>query len=112
MTHLAFGFAFTFVTALIVILGDFIIKAAVDAGHTITSTYVVVGVALYGASAIFWFFAMQHVTLVQAGVAYSMLTLIALAIIGALWFNEPLFFREYAGLACALLAMVLMSRVA
>jgi undecaprenyl phosphate-alpha-L-ara4N flippase subunit ArnF len=59
-----------------------------------------------------WFFAMQHVTLVQAGVAYSMLTLIALAVIGAAWFDEPLKAREYAGLACALLAMVLMSRIA
>ena len=41
-----------------------------------------------------------------------MRTLIALAIIGALYFNETLHAREYAGLGCALLAMVLMSRVA
>ncbi len=112
MTHLAFGYAFAFFTAFIVIIGDFAIKVAADAGHTISSTYVILGVLLYGASALFWFYAMQHVTLAQAGVAYSMLTLVALAIIGALWFNEPLYLREYAGLACALLAMVLMSRVA
>jgi undecaprenyl phosphate-alpha-L-ara4N flippase subunit ArnF len=112
MTHLAFGYAFTLFTALIVILGDFVIKTAADAGHTISSTYVAAGVALYAVSALMWFFAMQHVSLVQAGVAYSMLTLIALAVIGAAWFGEPLETREYAGLACALLAKVLMSRIA
>jgi undecaprenyl phosphate-alpha-L-ara4N flippase subunit ArnF len=112
MTHLAFGYGFILFTALIVILGDFILKLAADAGHAISSTYVSAGVALYAISALMWFFAMQHVTLVQAGVAYSMLTLIALAVIGAAWFGEPLHAREYAGLACALLAMVLMSRIA
>ncbi|WP_299679936.1 EamA family transporter [uncultured Roseobacter sp.] len=112
MTQFAFGYAFALFTALIVIIGDFAIKTAADAGHTITSTYVAIGVALYGVSALFWFYAMQHVTLAQAGVAYSMLTLVALAIIGAVWFGEDLHAREYAGLGCALLSMVLMSRLA
>ena len=112
MTQFAFGYAFIIVTSLVVIIGDSIIKMAADAGHTFTSNYVIIGVALYGISALLWFFAMQHITLVQAGVAYSMLTLVALAIIGALWFNEPLFLREYAGIGCALLSMILMSRMA
>lgn len=112
MSQIAFGYAFIILLAFIVIVGDAVIKMAADAGHAVNSTYVVIGVALYGVSAVLWYFAMQHISLVQAGVAYSMLTLIALAIIGALWFNEPLALREYAGLACALLAMVLMSRVA
>ncbi|MEL6409383.1 MAG: hypothetical protein AAGK67_12195 [Pseudomonadota bacterium] len=112
MSQFAFGYGFTLFTALIVIVGDFVIKTAADAGYTITSGYVLMGVLLYGASAICWFYAMQHVTLAQAGVAYSMLTLIALAIIGAVWFDEALHAREYAGLACALLSMLLMSRIA
>lgn len=112
MSQIAFGYTFALGTALIVLIGDFVIKLAADAGHTVTSGYVFAGVAIYGLSAIFWFFAMRHVTLAQAGVAYSMITLIALAIIGAVWFKEPLYAREYAGLGCALLAMMLMSRVA
>jgi drug/metabolite transporter (DMT)-like permease len=40
-----------------------------------------------------------------------MLTLVALAIIGALFFGERLGFREVAGIGCALTAMVLMIRV-
>ncbi|GFE51404.1 hypothetical protein So717_31570 [Roseobacter cerasinus] len=112
MTHFAFGYAFAFFTALLVILGDFAIKTAADAGHAITSAYVAIGVMLYAVSALFWFYAMQHVTLAQAGVAYSMLTLVALALIGAVWFGESLQAREYAGLGCALLSMLLMSRLA
>jgi undecaprenyl phosphate-alpha-L-ara4N flippase subunit ArnF len=112
MTHLVFGYAFIIFTAFIVIIGDFVIKMAADAGHAINSTYVILGVALYGVSALCWFFAMQHISLAQAGVAYSMLTLIALAIIGAVWFDEALRAREYAGLGCACLSMVLMSRLA
>ncbi|MGC3938436.1 EamA family transporter [Roseobacter sp. EG26] len=112
MTHMAFGYFFAFFTAFMVIIGDFAIKWAADGGHGVASHYVLLGVVIYGASAIFWFYAMQHVTLAQAGVAYSMLTLIALAIIGAVYFGETLKFREYAGLGCAVLSMILMSRIA
>lgn len=112
MTHILFGFGFTLITALIVIAGDTAIKYAADGGQPVWSALVIAGCMLYGLSALFWFFAMHHVTLAQAGVAYSMITLLALALIGAIWFGEVLHAREYAGLACALLAMVLMARIA
>lgn len=112
MSHILFGFGFAFVTAIVVIIGDYAIKLAADGGRPIWSGLVMLGVVLYGASALFWFFAMRHVTLAQAGVAYFMLTLIALALIGAVYFEETLRAREYAGLGCALLAMMLMSRLA
>ncbi|WP_299609527.1 EamA family transporter [uncultured Tateyamaria sp.] len=112
MDHLLFGFSLTFVTAMIVVVGDYAIKLAADGNQPMWSWPVILGVVLYGTSALFWFYAMQHVTLAQAGVAYSMLTLIALAIIGAVYFGETLHAREYAGLGCALLSMILMSRLA
>ena len=55
---------------------------------------------------------MRHVTLAQAGVAYSMLTLVALAIIGAVSFDEPIGQREFVGLGLALAAMMVMSHTA
>lgn len=112
MQHLIFGIGFTCVTALIVIAGDYMIKLAAHGHQPMLSGLVMLGCALYAVSALFWFFAMQHVSLAQAGVVYSMLTLIALAAIGALYFDETLHAREYAGLACALISMLLMSRVA
>ena len=112
MLALTFGFAFSLFTALIVILGDYLIKLAADGGQPVTSTLVLTGCALYASSAVLWFFALHHVTLSQAGVAFSMFSLLALCAIGAIYFDEPLYLREYAGIGCALLSMVLMMRVA
>ena len=112
MTHLLFGFGFAVITAIVVIVGDTAIKFAADGNQPVWSGLVLAGCVLYGVSALFWFYAMHHVTLVQAGGAYSMITLLALAFIGAVWFGETLHAREYAGLVCALLAMLLLSRVA
>ncbi len=111
MMHYLFGFGFAFVTALVVIVGDFAIKMAADGNHPPWSGLVAMGCLLYGVSALFWFYAMKHVTLAQAGVAYSMLTLLALCLIGSIWFDERLYAREVAGIACALAAMLLMVRV-
>lgn len=111
MAHLLFGFAFTCLTALIVIGGDTILKIAADGGRPVQHPLVLTGATLYAVSAIFWLYAMKHVTLAQAGVAYSMLTLLALCVIGVVWFGEELALREGLGIACALAAMVLMVRV-
>ena len=112
MTAILFGFAFSLFTALIVIIGDYLIKLAADGGHPVYSTLGVAGCGLYASSAVLWFFALHHVTLSQAGVAFSMFSLLALCAMGVVFFNEELFLREYVGIACALVAMVLMVRVA
>ncbi len=105
---LFYGLLFSLFTALVVILGDYAIKLAADRA-ALTSAPMVAGMVLYAGSAILWFFAMRHVSLGQAAVAYSMLTLVALFIMGAVLFDEPFGKREIAGMACALMAMVLMS---
>lgn len=110
MTHVLAGLTLSLLTALLVILGDYWLKVAADADYTMWSRPVAFGLVLYAVSAIFWFMALKHVTLAQAGVVYSMLTLLALCAIGAMAFGEKLYLREYAGIACALLAMVLMFR--
>lgn len=112
MLAVVFGFVFCLFTALLVIVGDYMIKLAADGGQPVLSALVISGCVLYAASAVLWYFALLHVTLSQAGVAFSMLTLLALCAIGALYFDEPLYLREYAGIGCALMAMVLMVRVA
>ena len=111
MAQILFGLSFTLVTTLIVVGGDWILKIAANNGDSATSPLVLTGSALYAVSAIFWLFAMRHVSLAQAGVAYSMLTLLALCAIAVFWFEETLGLREVAGVGCALLAMVLMVRV-
>ncbi len=105
---LFYGLLFSLFTALVVILGDIAIKIAADRA-ALTSFYMALGMGLYALSAVLWFFAMRYVTLGQAAVAYSMLTLVALFVIGAVMFNEPVGPREVSGILCALLAMALMT---
>lgn len=105
---LFYGLMFSLCTALVVILGDLFIKLAADRA-TLASPQMYLGVVLYAGSAVLWFFAMRHISLGQAAVTYSMLTLIALFLIGALFFGEPIGLREIAGIFCAIAAMALMT---
>lgn len=105
---LVYGLAFSLLTALVVIAGDTFIKFAADSGR-LASPAMITGTVLYAASAVMWFFAMRHVTLGQAAVAYSMLTLVALVAIGAVLFGEKVGLRETIGVGLALAAMALMT---
>ncbi len=105
---LIYGLLFSLFTALVVILGDIAIKIAADRA-ALTSLHMALGTGLYAVSAVLWFFAMRYVTLGQAAVAYSMLTLIALFVIGAFMFDEPVGPREIGGILFALIAMALMT---
>ena len=102
MGQFAYGYAFSFLTALIVLFGDYLIKLAADADHPVLSRLVLGGVVLYGASALLWYAAVRHVTLAQAGVAFSMFSLLCLSAIGVLFFEERIYPREAAGLGLAL----------
>ena len=111
MTQVVFGYAFAFFTALIVLFGDYLIKLAADGDMPVTSRLVMGGVVLYGASAMLWYVAVRHVTLAQAGVAFSMFSLLALCGLGVYAFGEKIGTREALGIGCALASMVLMIRV-
>lgn len=112
MPSVLIGFLFSMLTALIVIGADTLIKIAADGGKSLTSPLMLISYVLYAGSAIAWYAAMRHVALGQGGVAYSMFSLLALCAIGAVAFGEPIRTREIAGIGCALMAIVLMARVA
>ena len=105
---LVYGFAL--LTAAFVIAGDYFIKLAADAGSTLISVYFAIGAVLYLGSAAMWYGSMRQITLAQAGVAYSMLTLLAVCALGIFVFGERLQAKEVVGIGCALLSMVLMVR--
>jgi drug/metabolite transporter (DMT)-like permease len=106
------GYIFALITAVVIIVADILLKIAADRGQPVHHYLVVIGCLLYFVSAIMWYMSMQHVGLAQAGIAYSMFSLLILAAIGHFWFGEQLGIRELGGIGCALLAMVLMVRVA
>ncbi|WP_172299363.1 hypothetical protein [Pseudoruegeria sp. HB172150] len=104
------GYLFALACALIVILGDTILKLAAEKGHGLPSPHVAAGTVLYAVSAIAWFLAMRHISLAQAGVAYTMFSLLALCAIGAVFFGETIGLREALGILCAITAIVLLVR--
>ena len=108
---LSLGFLFACATALFVIAGDVAIKNAADIGR-IQSPSMYFGVVCYILSAICWYLVMRNITLGQGAVAYSMLTLISVVLIGAVWFGEAFGGRQFLGLGFALAAMALMSETA
>lgn len=106
------GYGFALFTALFVLGGDYIIKVAADNGLALTSRHMIAGCMIYGLSAILWYVAMRNISLAQAGVAFSMFSLLALCAIGVLFFDEVIYPREALGIALALVSMVLMVRIA
>ncbi|MEZ5777287.1 MAG: hypothetical protein R3E44_02890 [Paracoccaceae bacterium] len=110
MLSIFYGYTFALITALIVIAGDIVLKHAADSGQPLASPPAVLGSALYAVSGILWYFTMRHVTLAQGGVAFAMFTLLAICAIGAVHFEEEIRTRDAAGIGCAILSMVLLSR--
>ncbi|WP_425051741.1 EamA family transporter [Psychromarinibacter sp. S121] len=110
MINFATGYIFALACALIVIIGDTLLKLAADKGHGLASMPLAVGCALYAISAVAWFLAMRHISLAQAGVAYAMFSLLALCVIGSVFFGERISWREVGGIGCAMAAIVLMVR--
>lgn len=112
MSPIVLGFLFSMSTALVVLVGDVVIKQAADRGHSALSPHVLTGIALYATSGLLWFVSVRNVTLASAGVTFAMVSLVSLVIIGAVAFDEPIHKRDWAGIFCALLAMGLMMREA
>ncbi|MEX0318719.1 MAG: hypothetical protein AB3N21_12245 [Ruegeria sp.] len=112
MLHLFLGYGLAMLTALFVLGGDYLIKIEADGDLPLTSRHMVGGSLIYAASAFLWLVCMRHATLAQAGVAFSMFSLLALCGLGVWFFDEKLHAREALGIVCALLAMMLMVRIA
>ncbi|WP_171060809.1 hypothetical protein [Poseidonocella sp. HB161398] len=103
------GLGFSLVTALVVILGDLVIKLAADRGAISEGAHFLTGgCLLYLVSALMWFLAMRHIPLGAAAVAYSGFTLLGACALGVLVFGEPFRLREALGIACALASVLLM----
>lgn len=96
----------------VIIAGDYYFKLAVEQGHGLVSAKVLVGVALYAASAALWFASMRFISLAQVGVAASIFTLLALTALGHVVFQEKIAHRDLIGITLAIGAVLVMARTA
>ncbi|ARE40217.1 hypothetical protein RGUI_2076 [Rhodovulum sp. P5] len=87
------------------VAGDFLVKVASSDEAGMTSPAFIAGALLYGAPAVAWFFLMQQHSLAKIGVFYASSTVIILALLGAIIFEERLEWRDALGIALAIAAV-------
>lgn len=90
--------------------GDYFIKTATGHAAGMHSALFVVGAALYGLSAIGWFYLMRTHTLTWLAVSYSAATLVFVALLGVVAFGETLRSRDVLAMAMALGALFLINQ--
>lgn len=92
------------------VFGDYLIKTATGHHAGMMSVVFALGALSYGASAIGWFFLMRSHSLTWIAVSYSAATLVFLALLGVIMFEETLRPRDVMAVAMALGAMLLINQ--
>lgn len=90
------------------VLGDYWIKLATTQPQGLISPTFILGAVVYGSTAIGWFFLMRSHSLAVIGVVYSAATMIMLAALGTVMFNETLTPRDWLGLGLAIASVLVM----
>ena len=88
--------------------GDYFIKIASARPDGLVSIEFTVGVILYGATALGWYFLMKNHSLAEIGVVYSASTILLLATLGYFVFHENVGPRQFVGLTLAILSVIVM----
>ena len=91
------------------LIGDYCIKIASGRIHGLYSVQFAVGVIFYSLPAIGWFYLMKSHSLATIGVLYSVSTILLLALLGIVVFNEPVGWREGLGIFLAVAAVIVVT---
>jgi multidrug transporter EmrE-like cation transporter len=87
---------------------DTALKLASAERHVMNSKWLAVGIVLSCMFAVGWMFLMRVMKLSIAGVIYGLASTLLLCLIGVVFFDERLSQTELAGVAAAMLAIVLL----
>lgn len=106
----------TLAVILLTLIGDYFLKLAAiapdRAGGLTEGQAFGLGVVMYFFSAIAVVIALRHMPVATFGVWYSVLTILAMAAMGVLLFEERLAFRDVLGIGLALAGLACMTRAA
>jgi drug/metabolite transporter (DMT)-like permease len=90
------------------VLADAALKLASTERHVVQSKWFFIGLGLSCAFAVGWMFLMRVMKIATAGVIYGVASALVLCLIGVFVFHERLSTTEVAGVAAAMLAIVLL----
>lgn len=105
---LVYSFALLSLVTAATVVGDYLIKIASERSDGLLTFPFILGALLYGLPAFGWFYLMREHSLALTAVMYSAATMIFLAILGHVAFNEPMTLKDIFGLVLAISAVILL----
>lgn len=101
---------FVVLISLVGVLGDYILKLAGSGSKYVDVKLFVIGTIVYASTAVGWFFVLKHIKLGSLGLIYATTTIIALSIVGMVFFKESYTPYEITGLLLGLISIILLAR--
>lgn len=98
------------VLAAVGVLGDYFIKLSGNGHSYISYRPFFIGMSIYAITAVGWFYLMKHMKLGVLGVFYALTTVILLAIVGVVFFEEQLNIYDIVGITLGITAIVMLAR--
>jgi small multidrug resistance pump len=92
------------------IAGDYFLKRASDRDRPLATGSFLIGLVLYASTAFAWVYVMRYLKLATIGVIYSVSMVLLLAGMGVVFFDESLSRTEIAGIALAIMSLILLAR--
>lgn len=96
--------------SLLCVIADCLLKRASTSSQPFTTPSFLLALTIYAASSVGWIYILRHFKLAIAGAIFSITIVTLLAVCGVLFFGERLRPHEIAGLVCAVLSLILLSR--
>jgi small multidrug resistance pump len=110
MNPVLIGIVIASVLALLGVAGDFFIKLSSATEHPYKSWSFYVGLIIYALTAFGWVYAFRYLKLSTLGVIYGVVTVLALVVLGVLYFKESINIYEAFGVVLGISSIVLLSR--
>ena len=101
---------FVILISLVGVLGDYILKLAGSGPKTVDIKLFILGTIVYASTAMGWFFVMKYIKLGSLGLVYATTTVLALSIVGVVFFKESYNMYEIIGLIAGFLSILLLAR--
>lgn len=97
-------------TTLLGVAGDAMLKISGQGPRTVNSMWLVAGAVLWILTIPCWFFLFKQTKLINIGIVYVLTNLIALTLLGIVYFKEKITGAELVGLALAFITIILLKR--
>jgi multidrug transporter EmrE-like cation transporter len=99
------------ILSFVAVAGDYFLKVASNSEQSLNTVWFILGISTIASTAFGWVYTMKHLKLASIGAIYSVSTVVLLALIGAVFFQENLNYYEIIGIIMAIISLVLLSGV-